>query len=60
MKEDEVFVRMEDNPGAVVNTDNAGLQAYKRRKNKDKEIDNMKKEISDIKTMLSMILEKVS
>lgn len=60
MKEDEVFVRLEDNPGAVVNTDNAGLQAYKRRKNKDKEIDNMKKEISDIKAMLSMILEKVS
>lgn len=60
MKEDEVYVRLEDNLGAVVNTDNAGLQAYKRRKNKDKEIDNMKKEISDIKTMLSMILEKVS
>lgn len=60
MKEEELFVRLEDNPGAVVNTDNAGLQAYKRRKNKDKEIDNMKKEISDIKAMLSMILEKVS
>lgn len=58
--EDKFLERMESNPGAVLNTDNSGLQAYKRRKNKDKEIDNMKKEISDIKTMLSMILEKVS
>lgn len=58
--EDKFLERMVENPGAVLNTDNAGLQAYKRRKNKDKEIDIMKQEISEIKQMLSFLVEKVS
>lgn len=57
--EDKFLERMESNPGAVLNTDNSGLQAYKRRKNKDKEIDVMKQEISEIKQMLSFLVEKV-
>jgi hypothetical protein len=55
----ETFIRDENNPGAVLNTDYQGLKAYKMRKQKSKEIDNLKEEVNDIKKMLGLILEKI-
>lgn len=59
----EGFLRQDDNPGAVVNVDNSALQAYKLRRKtemrKEDEINNIKQEVTDIKNMLSLILEKI-
>ena len=53
------FIRDMNNPGAVINTDNEALKAYKFKKQKYKEIDNIKEEVKDIKNMLSLILDKL-
>jgi len=53
------FIRDMNNPGAVINTDNSALQAYKLKKQKDKEVDTLKEEVKDIKQMLTLILEKL-
>ena len=59
MKETEdIFVRDNNNIGSVLNTDNNALKAYKLKKQKNKEIDNLKEEVKDIKNMLTLILEK--
>lgn len=59
----EGFVRDINNPGAVINTDNAGLEAYKLKKSRNKELDMMKSdlkefksEISELKDMMKKIL----
>ena len=52
------FVRSSSNPGAVINTDKAGLEAYKKRKQREAEINNLKDEVSEIKAMLKQLLEK--
>ena len=58
------FVRQEDNPGAIVNIDKNGLQAYKLRreaeKRKENDINTLRDEVTDIKNMLSQILEKIN
>jgi len=58
------FVRQEDNLGAIVNVDNSGLQAYKLKreaeKRKESDINTLREEMSDVKNMLSQILEKIS
>jgi hypothetical protein len=59
MKATDGFKRSIDNPGAVINTDNAALQAYKLKKNKEKEIDVLKQDVNDIKVMLAAILNKL-
>jgi len=60
MKEKEdSFVRDNNNTGCVLNTDNNALKAYKLKKQKNKEIDNLKEEVKDIKNMLTLILEKM-
>ena len=60
MKETEdSFVRDNNNTGCVLNTDNNALKAYKLKKQKNKEIDNLKEEVKDIKNMLALILEKI-
>jgi len=60
MKETEdSFVRDNNNTGCVLNTDNNALKAYKIKKQKNKEIDNLKEEVKDIKNMLTLILEKM-
>ena len=50
--------------GAVLNTNNEEIEAAKRRKaerlNKDKEISELKNEVSDIKKMLTQIVEKLN
>ena len=56
------FLRSESNPGAIINVDNEALQAYKLRRsreaNKQKEINNLKEEITELKNLISQLLEK--
>lgn len=66
MKATDGYIRDKSNKGAVLNTDNAALEAYKKQKNKQKlldnklnEIDDIKKDVTQIKNMLSLILEKI-
>jgi len=58
------FVRQEDNPGAIINVDKHGLQAYKLRreteKRKENDINMLREEVTELKSMLSLILEKIS
>jgi hypothetical protein len=58
------FVRQEDNPGSIVNVDKNGLQAYKLKreaeKRKESDINILRDEVTDIKNMLSQILEKIN
>ena len=60
MKTVDGFVRDEYNDGAVINTDMTALSAYKLQKNKNKEIDILKEEVKELKSVLYQILEKVS
>lgn len=60
MKSSDKFIRDINNQGAVINTDNGALNAYKLQKKKNKEIDNLKQEVTDIKNMLHLILEKLN
>lgn len=56
------FVRQKDNPGAIINVDKNGLEAYKLKreaeKRKEEDINNLREEMSDIKDMLRQLLEK--
>lgn len=54
------YMRASNNPGAALNTDNEALKAYKLKKQKNTEIDNLKNEVKDIKNLLSVILEKLN
>jgi len=58
------FVRQEDNPGAIINVDKGSLQAYKLRreaeKRKENDINMLREEVTELKSMLSLILEKIS
>ena len=57
------YVRDKSN-GAILNINNEEIEAAKRRKaerlNKDKEISELKNEVSDIKKMLTQIVEKLN
>lgn len=53
------FVRDSNNPGAVLNTDQDALEAYKLRKKNANKLHQLEKEVSDIKNMLSLILTKL-
>ncbi len=50
--------------GAVLNVNNEEIESAKKRKadrlNKDKEIADLKNEVSDIKKMLTQIVEKLN
>jgi len=59
MIKSDKFIRDEKNPGSVLNTDNDALKMYKLKKAKSKEIDNLKKEIFEIKQMMQLILNKL-
>jgi len=60
MKNIDGFVRDQGNNGAVINTDMGALAAYKLQKNKNKEIEVLKEEVKELKSVLYQILEKVS
>tara|TARA_B100000214_G_scaffold343627_1_gene292249 strand:- start:107 stop:304 length:198 start_codon:yes stop_codon:yes gene_type:complete len=53
----------DEETGAIINTDSSGFSAYQQakfKKAKEKEeIDNMKKEITEIKEMLAKITSKL-
>jgi len=53
------YVRDIRNDGAVLNVDNAALKAYKLQKEKNKKIDQLEKDVNDIKNMLNLILNKM-
>tara|TARA_B100000035_G_scaffold183079_1_gene156331 strand:- start:143 stop:352 length:210 start_codon:yes stop_codon:yes gene_type:complete len=56
------FVR-DKRSGAIINTNKEEIEAAKKRKaerlNKDKELSDLKNEVSDIKKMLTKIVEKL-
>jgi hypothetical protein len=45
---------------AAINVDNSALASYKMQKNKNREIDILKEEVKELKSVLYQILEKVS
>ena len=57
------FVR-DKRSGAIINTNKEEIEAAKKRKaerlNKDKELNDLKDEVSDIKKMLTQIVEKLN
>lgn len=68
------LVKVKDAPGlvrdmgtqAVLNTDMSALEAYRRKRNKQQEIDevisdinNMKSDIDQIKSLMQRLLEKI-
>lgn len=66
MKTTDGFVRDPINQGAVLNTDNAALQAYKQKKAHQKkinskldDIDSLKGEVKEIKQMLNILIERL-
>lgn len=59
INENEGFERQYNNPGAIINTDKRSLENYKKKKAKEKEFQVLKKEVSDIKDMLSVIIKKL-
>lgn len=56
------FVR-DKRSGAIINTNKEEIEAAKKRKadrlNRDKELSDLKDEVSDIKKMLTKIVEKL-
>ena len=67
----ERLEKVKENPGlvrnsfsrAILNTDNQALSAYKAQKNKElkvtTEINTMKQDINELKTLMQRILEKI-
>jgi len=51
------FVRQPDNPGAAMNTDHRGLEAYKKRKQRENEINKLKEDIDEIKSLLQKLVK---
>lgn len=54
---EDKYIRDENNKGALLNTDISGLQAYKMQKARNREIDMMKKEISQLSSLKNEISE---
>lgn len=66
VKDNERFVRDSDN-FAILNTDRNAVKLHEQKlaqlkeaKNRDAEINNIKREVSEIKEILSQLLERVS
>lgn len=66
VKDDERLVRDSDN-FAILNTDRNAIRTHEQKisqlrlaKTRDDEINNMKRDISDIKDMLSQLLKRVN
>lgn len=59
------FIRQESNPGAILNVDNSGLEAYKRQREimrnvgtHESRIQSIENSLEQIKGMLIKILEQ--
>jgi len=63
MNSNENLKRLGSNPGAVVNTDHPGLKAYReareRVRQRNKDFEQLKTEVTELKSMLNQILEKL-
>ena len=57
--EDGKMARSDDNPGALVSVDSAGLDAYRKKKRRAAEIDSLREEVREVKSMLTLLLEKL-
>lgn len=57
------FVRSNENPGSVINTDSSGLNAYKRRKKifeeQNKKIEQLENKFDHVLTALQDISKKL-
>lgn len=63
MNSNENLKRSTSNPGAVLNSDANGLRTYReareRVRQRNKDFDQMKNEVSELKSMMAQILEKL-
>lgn len=66
MQGNDGFVRSKTNPGAVLNTDNSGLEAYRRNREvmrkvytHEDRLVKVEETMNDVKTLLEKLLEKV-
>jgi hypothetical protein len=59
MEKNNTYIRQPNNPGAVIINDKPGLEAYKKRKQRENDINTLKEEVSEIKSMLGLILDKL-
>ena len=54
----------DENTNAIVNRDNVGYESYmaarKRNKNKDEQMNDMKKEINELKSLLNDLASKIT
>lgn len=50
------FVRAKNNPGAVLNTDDSGLRAYKLRKARSADLNSMRDEVKELRGDVNRIL----
>jgi hypothetical protein len=60
--DDPKLRRANDNPGALISTDRAGLAAYKKKKAAFGQINRIavvEQELSDVKMMLKELLERL-
>lgn len=71
MKLNDTFIRQQDNPGALLNTDSNGLKNYREARSRilhnqhkieqinkiEQEMVTLKTELSDIKQLLMKVLE---
>jgi hypothetical protein len=54
------FKRLNDNPGAVVNTDKTAAEAYRLRKNQNLRINMIEEKVSRVENLLEAILDKLN
>lgn len=58
------FERQKNNPGALINTNNQGLKAYREARSNmlkgQQEFEKLKTDVSEIKEVLAAILEKLN
>jgi hypothetical protein len=60
----ETLRRSTTNPGAVLNSDAQGLRAYREARERvrqtNKDFEQMKSDVNELKSMMSQILEKLN
>lgn len=54
------YIRQQDNQGAVLNTNDDALKAYKLQKQKNRRVDILENDVKSMKHMLQQILEKLN
>lgn len=57
IEDDENLVRDMNNK-AILNTNMTALQAYRKRRDRDKEMDQLKTDVDEIKSLLKQLLNK--